>query len=84
MGMFPILYNLSQNYPFREIHDQIGQVVQQSGGHFIDLLPELIGQNAGALIVHPTDQHPNEKVHAIAGRLVAEEIGRLHESRPVP
>jgi sugar phosphate isomerase/epimerase len=77
--MFPLLYELSADYPFAAIHDQIGKVVQEAGGRYIDLLPVLKGQNPRKLIVHPTDQHPNEKVHAIAGKLVAEEILRIPE-----
>lgn len=75
--MFPLLYRLSGDYPFAAIHQQIAQVVRQAGGRFVDLLPALMGQDARALVVHPTDQHPNEKVHALAGQLVAEEILRL-------
>ena len=82
--MFPLLYDLSGNYPFKAIHEEIGQVVRQAGGRFIDLLPALMGQDARALIVHPTDQHPNETVHALAGRMVAEEILRIPESPPGP
>ena len=78
--MFPVLYNLSQDYPFKAIHEQMGTVVHQAGGHFIDLLPALMNQNASELIVHPTDQHPNEKLHAIVGQLVAEEIRRRSKS----
>jgi len=75
--MFPMLYKLSHDYPFTAIHQQVGEVVRQAGGRFIDLLPVLKGMDAGKLMVHPTDQHPNEKVHAIAGRLVAEEVSRI-------
>lgn len=75
--MFPLLFELSEDYPFRDIHRRVGEVVEGSGGHFIDLLPALTGRNPAELIVHPTDQHPNEKVHQIAGKLVAEEIQRL-------
>ncbi len=78
--MFPLLYELSDDYPFTVIHQHIGQVVRQAGAGFIDLLPALKGLAAGTLIVHPTDQHPNEKVHAIAGRLVADEILRMSDS----
>lgn len=74
--MFPLLFELSEEHPFKDIHRRVGEVVTGSGGHFIDLLPALIGQNPKDLIVHPTDQHPNEKVHEIAGKLVAEEIRR--------
>lgn len=74
--MFPLLFELSEDYPFRDIHRRVGEVVTGSGGHFIDLLPALTDRNPAELIVHPTDQHPNEKVHEIAGKLVAEGIQR--------
>ena len=75
--MFPLLFELSEDYPFRDIHRRVGGVVAASGGQFIDLLPALTGRNPAELMVHPTDQHPNQKVHEIAGMLVAEEIQRL-------
>ncbi|MDT8391021.1 MAG: SGNH/GDSL hydrolase family protein [Lentisphaeria bacterium] len=75
--MFPLMYNLSDDYPFAGIHQRIGQVVAEAGGRFIDLLPALKDQNARKLIVHPTDQHPNEKAHAAAGKLVAEDILKM-------
>lgn len=82
--MFPLLFRLSDDYPFQDVHEGVGQIVRQAGGRFIDLLPALKGQDPGKLIVHPTDQHPNEKVHAIAAQLIAEEIERLLDapSRP--
>jgi lysophospholipase L1-like esterase len=72
--MFPLLYELSDAYPFRAVHERVGEVVTGAGGEFIDLLPRLKGQDPGGLIVHPTDPHPNETVHALAGELVAEKI----------
>jgi lysophospholipase L1-like esterase len=74
--MFPLLFELSDDYPFLDIHRRVGEVVTGSGGYFIDLLPALTGRNPAELIVHPTDQHPNEKVHELAGKMVAEEIRR--------
>lgn len=82
--MFPLLYRLSDDYPLKDVHERVGQVVRQAGGTFIDLLSALKGQDPGTLIVHPTDQHPNEKVHAIAARLIAQEIERLTDSPPRP
>jgi hypothetical protein len=38
----------------------------------IDVFPKLKGMNAEDLWVHPTDQHPNEKVHAIASQALVE------------
>ena len=48
--------------------------VKRSGGIFIDLFPVLKGKNARGLWVHPTDQHPGEKVHRIAAELIANHI----------
>ncbi|MDT8391020.1 MAG: SGNH/GDSL hydrolase family protein [Lentisphaeria bacterium] len=78
--MFPLLYELSDDYPFADVHKTIGDLVVEAGGTFIDLLPALKGQNARKLIVHPTDQHPNEKVHEIAGRFVAQQVAQIHNS----
>lgn len=75
--MFPLLYELSDDYPFQDIHQRVGRVVGDAGGHFFDLLPVLKGHRPAELIVHPTDQHPNEKVHQIVGELLAKEISQL-------
>ena len=74
--MFPVLVDLDDSYPFAAIHEQVGTVVQDAGGIFVDLLPALKGKDARTLWVHPTDQHPNEQVHAIAGELVAQRLGQ--------
>jgi len=42
-----------------------------------DVLPLLKGRDVSKLWVHPTDQHPNERVHAVAGKLVAEALRHL-------
>ncbi|MFT5128425.1 MAG: hypothetical protein ACI8W8_002035 [Rhodothermales bacterium] len=76
--MFPILVDLSESHPFASIHEQVGRVVRDAGGIFVDLLPAVKGQDARDLRVHPTDQHPNERVHAIVGELLAETL-REHE-----
>ena len=69
---FPMLYELNDRYPFEEIHRQIGQVVGQAGGRFIDLFPAIKGMDAEALWVYPTDHHPNERVHRVAARALVE------------
>lgn len=81
--MFPLLFELSDDYPFPDVHQRIGSVVTDAGGTFIDLLPALKGKNAAELIVHPTDQHPNELVHEIVGGLLANEITKtaVHSAR---
>jgi lysophospholipase L1-like esterase len=79
--MFPVLFELNDNYPFEAIHAKVGDVVRAGDGIFIDLLPALKGLDAPSLWVHPTDQHPNERVHAIAGKLVAEAL-RAEVAKP--
>ena len=74
--MFPLMYLLNEDYPFQEIHQSIGTHVTEGGGTFIDLYPHLKNQDAASLIVHSSDHHPNERVHHLAGKLIAEEALR--------
>lgn len=71
---FPILYQLNHRHPFCYIHSLVQQEVEGSRGTFIDLFPALKGLESTALWVHPTDQHPNEKVHRIAAKALVEKI----------
>lgn len=70
---FPVLINL-KNYPFLDIHNEVRKMVENAGGRWIDLLPELKMYREKELYVHPLDQHPNEIVHRIAGQCLAERI----------
>ena len=69
--LFPVLLDLGDRYPFQKIHDAIAANLTGLPVAFVDLLPLLRGRNAAALWVHPTDQHPNEIVHGIAGKAAA-------------
>jgi len=71
---FPVLYQLSDDYPFADVHAMIGETVETSGAVFLDLLPYVKGLKSIDLWVHPTDQHPNEKTHMIAAMALAEQI----------
>jgi hypothetical protein len=75
--LFPILYDLSDAYPFQAIHEKIRDEVVGLNATWIDLFPRLKGQPAETLWVHPADQHPNERVHRIA----AEELARALRAR---
>jgi hypothetical protein len=88
--LFPALFRLD-DYPFLDIHQQIQQVVSEAvqktgaepSGRFVDLRDHL--QQAGLnqaeeLWVHPTDHHPNEIVHRIAGQQLQIAIKKLIES----
>ena len=67
MMIFPVLWNLSDDYPFVEIHNTVKVFARSRGIPVLDLLPEFAGFRGPDLWVHPTNQHPNEKAHAIAG-----------------
>lgn len=75
--LFPLLYELNDNYPFKKIHGQIKQAVlsDKSGYiHFIDLYDYLKGRDYLSLWVYPTDQHPNEITHRITAQALSEAI----------
>jgi lysophospholipase L1-like esterase len=69
----PILIRL-RDYPFLPQQEQIRQVVLSAGGRFVDLLPHMRQHGAPELWVHPTDQHPNEIAHGIAGKVLAKRM----------
>lgn len=76
---FPLLQQLNSTYPFQDIHVRIRQEVRpevRQFTHFIDLFDYFKGRNAADLQVHPTDQHPNEIGHAIAGQALFEGISK--------
>jgi len=82
--LFPVLYQLN-NYPLKDVHDQIAELLADSHATFIDLLPHLKGKKAANLWVHPSDHHPNEVVHALIGKLLAERLNKdviTRESAP--
>ena len=72
--IFPLLIQLNEDYPFSDIHKEIKSIVENAGGTCVDLLPSLRGRTATSLWVHPTDHHPNEIVHRLAGEQIAKEI----------
>lgn len=65
--IFPVLWDLSGDYPFQEIHSTVRQAAESLEIPVLDLLPAFAGHDGPELWVHPTDQHPNEVAHAIAG-----------------
>ena len=70
--IFPVLWRLSDDYPFRGIHEKVAAAAGSRGIPVLDLLPHFAGHDGPELWVHPNNQHPNEVAHA----LVAE---ALHE-----
>jgi lysophospholipase L1-like esterase len=71
--IWPMLTELHDRYPYRNVHDAISRFCREAGIPCFDLLQTLQGRRATALWVHPVDPHPNE----IAHRLVADELAPL-------
>ena len=78
--IFPLLIDLDGSYPFHAVHEQVKQAVDSNVISVIDLLPMLIGKSPTDLWVHPTDQHPNEIVHAIVAETLASHLATDAES----
>ena len=74
--LFPVLHRLDDTYPFIEIHEKIRKQAESAGASFIDLFPALKGRDVRELWVHPSDHHPNEHVHALAGEAIYQELTR--------
>jgi hypothetical protein len=82
--LFPLLFDLSDDYPFESSHERIRKLAEESDAVVIDMLPSLRGRKSHDVIVHPTDQHPNETVHKLAGSLLAETISTLESFKNSP
>jgi lysophospholipase L1-like esterase len=70
--VYPVLIQLGDVYPFKDVNAIIGEFCAENGIIFGDLTPFFDGQDARKLWVHRTDQHPNEVANPIAARGIAE------------
>jgi len=73
----PILFKLDESYPFTDIHREVSDVGREIGITVFDLFEAFRGRNAQSLWVHPSDQHPNEVAHRIAGDYAAAKLEPL-------
>lgn len=71
MVLFPVPPAACAPYPLQEEHDALKALAAKQG-KVIDLVPLLASWKPSDTWVHPTDYHPNEKIHA----LVAEQIAK--------
>lgn len=69
--IFPVLWHLSNDYPFTEVHEIVASYSKQLSIPVLDLLPSFAGYDGPELWVHPNNQHPNEIAHAVAGKALA-------------
>ncbi len=67
--MYPLLYRLDR-YPFDDITSLVEKEVKKAGMAYINLLPSLKNKKEQDWWVYPTDQHPNEKVHAVSADIL--------------
>jgi len=81
LTIFPVLYRLSDDYPFASIHAKIKTYTESLGIPTLDFQPAFEGYHGSELWVHPCNQHPNEVGHRIAGealyRFILETPGLL-------
>ncbi|MBU0678187.1 MAG: SGNH/GDSL hydrolase family protein [Verrucomicrobia bacterium] len=75
----PLLLHLDGEYPFSQMHDTVATLAREAGIRCLDLLPSFAGKHAQDLWVHPSDQHPNEKAHQIAGTAVYRYLDEILE-----
>ena len=82
--IFPVLWSLSADYPFSEIHEKVFAVATKLHIPVLDLLPAFSGYSGPELWAHPTDQHPNDEAHGVAGRAIeafVREVGLVEANR---
>ena len=69
--IFPELYELNKDYPFRSIHARVREAGEMLGIPVLDLIENFQGHDPTKLWVHITDHHPNALAHATAAHAIA-------------
>lgn len=72
--IYPVLWSLSDDYPFQEIHKTISNYAASLGIPVLDLQPAFRGFDGPELWAHPNNQHPNAKAHLIAAQALSKFI----------
>lgn len=70
--IFPFMYRLDEGYPFAVVHAMVENALRDGDVPVHDLFPAFRGERYEDLWVHPSDQHPNDRAHAIAARSIAD------------
>ena len=73
LAMTPEIHFLT-DYPFEQLHRQVGQLARESGYRFIDLFPPMKGIPFEELQTMPGDAHPNAGGHKIMADAIYEEL----------
>lgn len=74
MVIFPVLYELDDDYPFKGICEGIERFCRQSDIEVLSLLPTYLYEDGPSLWVSSHDQHPNARGHALAADAIYEYI----------
>ncbi|MEN8007361.1 MAG: SGNH/GDSL hydrolase family protein [Candidatus Krumholzibacteriota bacterium] len=69
--VFPFMYELDEQHPFRPLQLMLSDYCARNGIVELDLLEAFMGEAYTDLWVHPSDQHPNERGHRIAAEAIA-------------
>ncbi len=72
LAIYPVLWKLSDDYPFRPIHKTITEFANSIQLPVVDLLPAFHGHNGPELWVHPNNQHPDPEAQGIAARALGD------------
>ena len=78
--IFPVLFELNEDYPLTDICREIERFGADNEIPTFSLLPAFLGRDAASLWVSPLDQHPNERGHAIAAEAMEPFVRGLIES----
>lgn len=81
MVIFPVLYQLDDDYPLKGVCDEIERFCRQSDIEVLSLLPTYLNEDAPSLWVSPFDQHPNAYGHALAADAIYEYIEPMIQVR---
>ncbi|MHC5209439.1 MAG: GDSL-type esterase/lipase family protein [Planctomycetota bacterium] len=70
---FPMLSGLGEaDYPYAPLLDMVTAFCDREGIEHVDLAPKFLGLRDEEFWVHPTDQHPNDRGHALIAEGIAE------------
>lgn len=83
LAIHPILYRLDESYGFTWVHQLMVKTAGELEMPVVDMLPWFLGRRDRELWVHPTDWHPNQIAHAIAGEEFAKELMKIISSHRV-
>ena len=72
LAIYPVLWSLSDDYPFAGIHETITDYASGLGMPVLDLQPFYSGFDGPELWAHPNNQHPNAEAHRVAGNALSE------------